>query len=71
MLLTCPDSAKGKGTTERHLPMGRKGTTSGQKGHTSGQEALGKGNCQWAERAPPVGRQLWAKAKLTWLKTSP
>ena len=34
----------------------------GRKGPTSRQEALGKGICQWAERVPTVGRQLWAKA---------
>ena len=57
MLLMCPDSAKGKGTTGRHLPVGRKGTT-------SGQEALGKGQAHLAEDISMQGDILVGRANV-------
>ena len=57
MFLMCPDSAKGKGTTERQLPMGRNGTTSGQEG-------LGKGQAHLAEDIPMKGDILISRANM-------
>lgn len=58
MLLACPDSAKGKGTIARHLPMGRKGTT-------SGQAALGKGQAHLAEDVSMKGDILISRANVS------
>ena len=57
MLLMCPDSAKGKGTTERQLSVGRKGTT-------SGQAALGTGQGHLAEDISMKGDILISRANM-------